>query len=248
MTHDSYPRGMHTKGSTLISIVIPTRNEPQIQDVISGIHEVMKDQTYEIIVIDKSDDDTAFRAAKAGALVEKQLGVGLGNALIQGLRRSHGEIIVTMDGDLSHDPKYLPELVEKCGAGRRLVIGSRRATGGGIVGWNIWRKAISAVGNAVGRFVAGIKVDDVTSGYRAYSRRAIEEVQLAALKSTGYAFQLEILWLLQRANSSIGVVPIVFHDRRAGASKLSRGDMLDFLLTAFRIRLQKTWASLLRTA
>jgi len=221
-----------------VSVVIPTRNEPLIETLLEQVqaelaHEV---KDYEIIVVDKSDDNTPGRASKFSARIINQTSTGLGGALREGLRASRGDHVLTMDADLSHDPSQIPALLE---ASEKfdVVIGSRRIAGGSIEGWGVWRRMVSTVGNAIGRFLAGVDVSDLTSGFRVYRRSVIEAIPLEEIGSSGYAFQMEILWHCRRRGFSVGSVPIVFRDRAAGKSKLRTRDMLDFLLTAVRLRL-----------
>jgi len=222
----------------MISILLPTRNEPLAHILVAGIRETMKDisELYEIVAVDKSDDGTYERLNETKVTVIQQKSEGLGGALLEGLRAVQGDLVITMDADLSHDPKYIPSFIEKARETFDVVIGSRRMPGGGIVGWNWRRKLVSFGGNFVGRKIAGVNISDLTSGYRLYKKEVIEEIRLDEIKSTGYSFQLEILARSINKGFKVGAVPIVFHDRRQGRSKLSKGQWLDFLLTALRIR------------
>jgi dolichol-phosphate mannosyltransferase len=225
----------------LISIVLPTRNEPAVQDLIAQLRETMKSVTddYEILAVDKSDDDTASRLRRAGVEVVAQKSRGLGGAIIEGLRAARGDSILVMDADLSHNPKFIPAFIEKYHEGFDIVIGSRRVGGGGILGWGLYRRLVSWVGNVLGRVVAGVETSDLTSGYRLYRRKAVEALDLEHLISSGYAFQLEILAAASEKGLRIGSVPIVFTDRSEGESKLSRKDIFEFLLTALRLGLRR---------
>ncbi len=223
----------------MISILLPTRNEPDIEKLIVNIHETLSRtaEQFEMVVIDKSDDDTADRAKSVGAEVFKQESKGLGGALKEGLRIARGDVVMTMDADFSHDPRYIPNFLAKIREGFDLVIGSRKIPGGGVVGWNRRRKVVSSGANLVARYIAGIKVSDLTSGYRAYRKSMIDELDLESIGSSSYAFQLEVTARAVKRGFKVGVVPIVFSDRRAGRSKLSRKDIIDFLYTAFKMRL-----------
>jgi dolichol-phosphate mannosyltransferase len=222
----------------MISILLPTRNEPDVEKLIAKIHDTVRrsDESFEIVVIDKSDDDTAERARAAGAKVIMQKSKGLGGALREGLGIAVGDAVVTMDADFSHNPRYIPEILAKMQEGFDLVIGSRKIPGGDIVGWSRNRRLVSGIANFVGRYVAGIKVSDLTSGYRAYRKTMLENLDLETIRSSSYAFQLEVTARAVKRGFRVGVVPIVFLDRRAGRSKLSRRDMIDFLYTAVKMR------------
>lgn len=222
----------------MISILIPTRNEPEIQNLVAKIREVLSqvNQPFEIVVIDKSDDDTADRARSAGATVFKQESRGLGGALKEGLRKANGEIAIAMDADFSHDPIYIPSFLAKMEEGFDLVIGSRKIPGGGVVGWNRRRRLVSSGANFVARYIGGVRVSDLTSGYRAYRKTMVDDLDTETIGSSSYAFQLEVTARAVKRGFRVGVVPIVFPDRRTGKSKLSRKDIIDFLNTALKIR------------
>ncbi len=222
----------------MISIVLPTRNEPGVGQLITAVHEVLTQshEPFEIVVIDKSDDDTPERARSAGAAIHRQTSEGLGGALKEGLRIARGDIVFAMDADFSHDPKYIPDFLNRMREGFDLVIGSRKIPGGGVVGWSRRRKLVSGGANFVAHYIAGIDVSDLTSGFRAYRATMLSELNLETIRSSSYAFQLEVTARAVKRGFKVGVVPIVFPDRRAGKSKLSRKDILDFFYTALKIR------------
>ncbi len=227
--------------SSLISFVVPTRNEPQIQDLLRSIGSVMDglDEDFEMMVVDRSDDDTPLRARKMGARVHRQLSKGLGGALKEGFNLARGSIVFTMDADLSHDPAHIPRFLEEIGRGFDIVVGSRKVEGGGVIGWGLRRKATSWGANMIGRFLAGVDVSDLTSGYRAYKADVINSLDLEGLGSSGYAFQLEVLSEALRRGFSVGVVPIVFRDRMSGESKLRVKDIVEFLKVSLRLLLRR---------
>ena len=222
----------------MISIVVPTRNEPGVGQLITAMREVLiqSHEPFEIVVIDKSDDDTPERARAAGAAIHRQTSEGLGGALKEGLRIARGDIVFAMDADFSHDPKYIPDFLNRMREGLDLVIGSRKIPGGGVVGWNRRRKLVSGGANFVAHYIAGIDVSDLTSGFRAYRATMLSDLKLETIRSSSYAFQLEVTARAVKRGFKVGVVPIVFPDRRAGKSKLSRKDIVDFFYTALKIR------------
>jgi len=222
----------------MISILLPTRNEPVAHILVAGIRETMKEisEPYEIVAVDKSDDGTYERLNEMNVTVIRQKSEGLGRALLEGLKAVQGDLVITMDADLSHDPKYIPSFIKKARDSFDVVIGSRRMPGGGVVGWSWRRKLISFGGNFVGRKIAGVNISDLTSGYRLYKTKVLEGIRLDEIKSTGYSFQLEILARSIKKGFKVEAVPIVFRDRLQGRSKLSKRQWLDFLLTALRIR------------
>ncbi len=150
---------------------------------------------------------------------------------------SNTDLIFEMDADFSHDPVDIPKFVEKIKEGYDVVIGSRLAYGGIVIGWGLWRKLVSFGGNFIGKHIAGVHVSDLTSGYRVYKASVLKSINLDEIKSKGYDFQLEILWRVIKRNSKIEVVPIVFRERQRGKSKLSKIDIINFFVTAIKIRL-----------
>ena len=222
----------------MISIVLPTWNEPGVGQLITAVHEVLTQshEPFEIVVIDKSDDDTPERARAAGAAIHRQTSEGLGGSLKEGLRIARGDVAFAMDADFSHDPKYIPDFLNRMREGFDLVIGSRKIPGGGVVGWNRRRKLVSGGANFVAHYIAGIDVSDLTSGFRAYRATMLSDLNLETIRSSSYAFQLEVTARAVKRGFKVGVVPIIFPDRRAGKSKLSRKDIVDFFYTALKIR------------
>ena len=126
-----------------------------------------------------------------------------------------------MDSDFSHDPAYLPRLLE---AAERadLVIGSRYVPGGGVADWGVMRRAISRGGSAYARLVLGVGVHDLTGGFKCFRREVLEAIDLDSIQARGYAFQVEMTYRAIQHGFSVLEVPIVFRDRQAGASKMGR--------------------------
>jgi dolichol-phosphate mannosyltransferase len=220
----------------MISIVLPTKNEPKIYELIISIKKELEkiDEPYEILVIDKSNDDTSKKAEAAGAKVFKQKSNGLGNAIKEGLMLAKGEIILVMDADFSHDPKHIPEFIEKIKE-FDIVVGSRKIPGGKVIGWGFKRKLISNIANFLAWHLAGVKVSDATSGYRAYRKIIFSKIDLNKLASKGFEFQIEILYEALRKGFRVGVVPIIFQDRSFGKSKLSKKEILNFLKLCLKL-------------
>ncbi|MCK5604998.1 polyprenol monophosphomannose synthase [Candidatus Pacearchaeota archaeon] len=222
----------------MITIILPTKNEPRVHHLVKEIRSVINriKIPYEIIAIDDSEDDTFQRLERAGAIVIKQTSKGLGGALIEGLKNAQGDFSITMDADFSHKPEYIPKLLKKCEAGFDIVIGSRREPGGKIIGWNLNRKIVSFIANFVGKHIAGVKVSDVTSGFRLYRKKVVDNLDFDKIKSKGYAFQLEVLAKAKQKGFHIGSIPIQFYNRESGISKLSKKESFSFFLTALKIR------------
>ena len=230
----------------LISIIIPTKNEPAVETLISKITEVMKplNMNYHILAVDKSDDDTQDRLRTLEIEILRQKSKGLGGAIVEGLKASRGDLVFVMDADLSHDPKFIPSFIEKSKEGLDIVVGSRRIEGGKVIGWGVYRKMVSRIANSIGRLGSGLKISDITSGYRLYRKTVIESLDFQNFKTSGYAFQIEVLSKALNMGFRIGEVPIVFYDRAKGKSKLSKKDIFEFLLTSVRLGFRRFVKSL----
>ena len=140
------------------------------------------------------------------------------------------DLVVTMDGDLSHDPTRIPALIQMARAGAGLVVGSRYIEGGAVeADWGPIRRAVSELGSRYARKMIGTGVHDCTSGYRCYSTEALNVMRFDELHSDGYAFLIEVLSQLSRAGISIAEVPITYTDRQHGASKISKRIVIEAL-------------------
>jgi len=230
----------------LISIIIPTKNEPAVETLISKITEVMKplNMNYHILAVDKSDDNTQDRLRTLEIEILRQKSKGLGGAIVEGLKASRGDLVFVMDADLSHDPKFIPSFIEKSKEGLDIVVGSRRIEGGKVIGWGVYRKMVSRIANSIGRLGSGLKISDITSGYRLYRKTVIESLDFQDFKKSGYAFQVEVLSKALNMGFRMGEVPIGFYDRAKGKSKLSKKDIFEFLLTSVRLGFRRFVKSL----
>ena len=184
-----------------------------------------------LVVDDASPDGTGVLADSLAQedprvhVLHRPRKAGLGTAYRDGfawaLARGY-DVVVEMDADLSHDARYLPSFLRAIAEGADVVVGSRGVLGGGVVGWGPVRHAISRGGSLYSRTILGARVQDMTSGFKAYNRRALEAIDAPSLRSNGYAFQIETTFRALAAGLAVVEVPIVFVDRRAGRSKLSR--------------------------
>lgn len=230
-----------------ISIIIPTYNEKDnIIKLVKKIYSVVVESKldYNIIVVDDgSPDGTADVANKLDkkynvVVINRGAKLGYGSAIVEGFRKAldfDSDYIFTMDSDLSHNPKYLLEMIPWLNK-FDVVIGSRKIVGGKIVGWNLWRHMCSWGGNIFARFVLGLKIKDVTTGYRGYNSKVIKSLDLGGIKSDGYSFLEELVYLIQKKGYSFKEVPIVFVDRKLGKSKLSKTELIKFFVTIVRLR------------
>lgn len=235
---------------TRICIVIPTYNEREsLCKLVPSLQEVFQSNRMDgwiLIVDDSSPDGTGEVAERFAseygnvAVIHRNGKLGIGSAYKEGFRMAladlQTEVIVEMDADLSHDPVYLPQIVLTATQSGGVALGSRYVEGAGIVGWSRRRRLVSWGANALARVMLGLDVRDATSGYRAYTRGALEKAGYSDAATKAYAFQEEMLHRCAREGISIEEVPIVFYERRVGKSKLTKADMLDFLKTLIRLR------------
>jgi dolichol-phosphate mannosyltransferase len=230
-----------------ILVVIPTYNEREsLPEIVLQVLAIA--DTRVLVVDDDSPDGTGRIADELGArhtgrveVLHRQGPRGLGHAYVAGIRRAlegDAQLIFQMDADLSHDPQYLPSMVAAA-ASYDLVIGSRYLNGVSVVNWPLRRLALSTAANLYIRLVTGLPVKDCTSGYRCWRREALERVHMERVHSQGYAFLVETLHTAWCTGSRITEVPIIFVERRQGASKLSSGTMLESAMMPWRMRLRR---------
>jgi dolichol-phosphate mannosyltransferase len=228
-------------------IVTPTYNEREnIAAFVASVLAAMPD-AHMMIVDDASPDgtgDIGDDLAKNGERVHvlhRAGKLGLGTAYVEafqwGLSRGY-ERFFEMDADFSHDVRYLPDFVRALDDGADVVIGSRNIPGGGVEGWGPGRHFISKGGSLYSRTILGLGVKDLTSGYKAFSRRALEGIDLGTVRSNGYSFQIEMTYRAARRGMKIQEVPIVFVDRRAGKSKMSRKIFLEAIGVVWKLRFE----------
>lgn len=223
------------------SIVIPTYNErANVLPLHADITRVLKGcWDYEIIFVDdKSPDGTAeaIREIAAGdtrvRLLERPGKLGLGSAITEGFASAQGDYWVMMDADLSHQPKFLPALLDALSVAD-IAVGSRYVEGGGVEAWPIFRRLASRVASQLGRSIVGVPTRDLTSGFAAFRRQTLEPV-LPYLNPSGFKLLLEVLAKSRR--SRVTEVPILFVDRKYGQSKFSSGEVLTYLQLCWRLR------------
>ena len=230
-----------------IWLVIPTYNESaNIEAIVESSLEVLPDSRRVLIVDDASPDGTgqiADRLAEENhdiAVLHRGRKEGIGPAYVAGFREAlagGAELVAQMDADFSHDPRDLPRLLEAA-EGADLVVGSRYVDGGGVTDWGPTRRAVSRWGSAYARAALGVGVHDLTGGFKVFRRPVLEAIDLESLASLGYAFQVETTFRAIRAGFRVVEVPIVFRDRRVGASKMSGGIILEaaWRVPAMRLR------------
>lgn len=224
-------------------VVIPTYNErATVQEVLRRARASRG--TPDVLVVDDgSPDGTADLAEEAGAslggvsVLRRDRKAGLGDAYRAGFRwgLDHGyEALVEMDADLSHDPSAIPQLTDLL-AENDLVIGSRYVPGGSVPKWGAHRRFISWAGNRYSSILLGVKIRDLTSGFRAYRSETLARIDLEAVRADGYGFQIEMAYLVAQGGGRIAETPICFTDRREGESKMSTAIALEALALVTRL-------------
>ncbi len=240
-------------------LIIPTYNEAvnlegivvaaraELSRVVAGNYRIL-------VVDDNSPDGTGAIAASLAAasddveVLHRPGKTGLGHAYLAGFDRAlraGAELVIEMDADFSHDPRYLPALLEAA-RGADLVLGSRYVRGGGVRDWGVARRLISRVGGIYARLILGVGVHDLTGGFKCIHRRVLEAIDLPSVRAEGYVFQIEVTYRAILAGFTVTEVPIVFADRTAGKSKMSARIALEAILLVPAIR--RDAASALRRA
>ena len=225
--------------------VTPTYNERDNLEALSAAVLAQPIAADYLIVDDASPDgtgavaDAIARENPRFRVLHRPGKLGLGSAYCRGFQHALDEgydAVISMDGDWSHDPSYLPALVEAA-RGADLVIGSRYVHGISVVNWDLSRLILSQFANSYARRITGMVFRDCTSGFQCLTRRALESVPLNRIRSSGYSFLIELKYRVVAAGLSGVEVPIVFTDRRSGTSKISKTEVLHSMLTPWRLRL-----------
>jgi dolichol-phosphate mannosyltransferase len=226
-------------------VVLPTYNEAEnVERLLAAVLAKLPPSARVLVVDDNSPDGTGEIADRLAAadgrlrVLHRTEKEGLGPAYIAGFREAlagGAGLVLEMDADFSHDPAYLPRLLE---ASQRadLVIGSRYVSGGGVSDWGPLRRAISRGGSAYARLVLGVEVKDLTGGFKCFRREVLEAIDLDAVDARGYAFQIEMTYRALHAGFRVIEVPIVFRDRRAGSSKMDSSIVMEAVWQVPRLR------------
>lgn len=232
-------------------VIIPTYNEiDNIDTIIKAIFAL--DLNLDILIVDDNSPDNTHgkvrEMIKADPLDRLHLIVrekkeGLGRAYIAGFKwaLAHAkrfDFIIEMDADLSHNPKYLPRFVEEI-ENYDLVIGSRYVKGGGATDWPLFRKAISYGGSFYSRMLLGVKIKDITGGFKCFRREVLEAINLDTIITSGYAFQIEMNYKATLKNFTIIEVPIIFEERVKGSSKMTKKVFIEALGKVITLRRNK---------
>jgi len=230
-----------------VMAMLPTYNEAgNIRSLIEAVLAVA--QGMEVVVVDDDSPDGTWRIVAEMAesdprihLIHRKDERGRGSAGVAGLRyavEAGAERVVEMDADWSHHPRHIPAMIEAARIAD-VVIGSRLVKGGGETGRSSFRRLITRLANTYVRLVLGLEVRDCTSGYRVFRRQALEQIDLAHMRSNGPAIVQEILMACNRVGCRFAEVPIHFEPRRAGKSSLTTKILLNGLVSVLRFRFQK---------
>jgi dolichol-phosphate mannosyltransferase len=226
-------------------VCLPTYNE---RENLERMVEALADKGVSVLVIDDNSPDGTGELADRLAARHEHVEVlhrprkeGLGPAYLAGfeyaLADPEVELVLEMDADFSHDPNDVPRLIAAA-ADADLVLGSRYVEGGSIGSWGALRRFVSAGGSWYARVLLGVGVHDLTGGFKCFHRRVLETLDLAAIDSRGYAFQIETTYRALRAGFRVVEIPITFVDREHGGSKMSRTIVLEAIWKVPLLRLR----------
>ena len=229
-------------------VVIPTYNEaPNVLNIVPQV--LAQDPRLEVLVVDDNSPDGTGRMADELAAANPRIHVlhragklGLGTAYIQGFRwaleRSY-DYVFEMDADFSHDPAHLKEFLTAI-EGADIVLGSRYLDGKvTVVNWPMGRLMLSYCANIYARWITGLRIWDLTGGFKCFRRRVLETIDLSQVRSNGYAFQIEMSVRAWRKGFKFREIPIVFVDRTEGQSKMNRAIVREAVWMVPRLRLQR---------
>jgi dolichol-phosphate mannosyltransferase len=227
------------------TVCLPTYNEREnLEKMVRalGAHDVRV-----LVTDDNSPDGTGEIADRLAAeldyvdVLHRPVKEGIGPAYIAAFRHVLGtdaELILEMDCDFSHDPADVPRLIAAAERGADLVLGSRYVAGGGTRNWGLLRRIVSWGGSFYARVILGLHVHDLTGGFKCFRRGVLEAIDLDAIDSKGYAFQIETTYRASRIGFRVEEVPIVFVDRTEGTSKMSRTIFLEAVVKVPLMRLK----------
>lgn len=233
--------------------IIPTYNEIEsLPKTLQRLRAAVPDS--DVLIADDNSPDGTGAYADEIAAVDPQVHVlhrkgkeGLGAAYIAGFRwglERDYDVLVEMDADGSHKPEQLPLLLAAAETGADLVIGSRWVPGGSVVNWPLHRKILSRGGSTYSRLMLGIGVRDITAGYRAFQRTTLEKLDLNAVESVGYGFQVDMTFRVARLGLTIQEVPVTFVEREFGASKMSGNIVFEAMANVTKWGLSARWKKL----
>lgn len=227
-------------------VIIPTFNEKDnIVKVLDAVRELNIPGLEILIIDDNSPDGTAvivkdyMKHYPQVTLMEREGKMGLGTAYIAGFQyaiEKRYDFIFEMDADLSHDPKVIPAFLQAIKEAD-LVIGSRYLTGVNVINWPLLRLFISVMASKYTRFITGMPVKDCTSGYKCFRRTVLESIPFDEVSSNGYSFQIEMNFKAWKRGFRLKEIPIIFHDRTVGLSKMSKKIIVEAMFVVWKLKI-----------
>jgi dolichol-phosphate mannosyltransferase len=226
-------------------IILPTYNE--IENLRPLVEDVLARGPYHILVVDDNSPDGTGELADLLSrehdgrvfVLHREGKEGLGRAYVAGFRwglDAGYDVLFEMDADFSHDPRHLGQFMREIRNGADLVLGSRNIKGGGTRNWSWMRNIISKGGSLYARLILLSPYRDLTSGFKAFRRDVLEALDLDNIRSNGYSFQIEVTHRAHQMGFRVRETPIIFHDRRVGASKMSSRIVAEAMLVVWKIR------------
>jgi dolichol-phosphate mannosyltransferase len=230
-------------------LCVPTYNEADnLEPLVRTLADVLDTTRDRVLVVDDGSPDGTGRVADRLASELEWVDVlhrgrkeGIGRAYLAAFPHAlatGAKLVLEMDCDFSHDPNDVPRLIGACEAGADLALGSRYVDGGGTRNWGLVRRVISRGGSLYARVLLGVRVHDLTGGFKCFRREVVEAIDLEAVHANGYAFQIEITYRALRKGFRVEEVPIVFADREVGHSKMSRAIVLEAVWKVPALRLR----------
>ncbi|MDR0419071.1 MAG: polyprenol monophosphomannose synthase [Prevotellaceae bacterium] len=229
-------------------VIIPTYNEKEnIEAICRKVFSL--GTKFDVLIIDDGSPDGTAQIVKdlqkefsdSLHIVERSGKLGLGTAYITGFKwgLDNGyDYICEMDADFSHNPKDLPRLTTACDEGADVAIGSRYVSGVNVVNWPMKRVLMSYYGSAYTRWVLGVKLHDMTAGFKCYKRKVLEAINFDKIKMKGYGFQIEMKYTALQLKFKVVEIPIIFVDRKLGSTKMSGGIFREALFGVIKLRLR----------
>jgi len=227
-------------------VILPTYKEKE--NLPTVLEKVLRQDGFDILVVDDNSPDGTAEIAREWSrkdsrvnLIEREGKLGLGTAYVAGFKwglERGDECFIEMDSDLSHNPDDLPRLREEVAQGGDLVIGSRYLRGTiSVIGWDFQRLLLSKFGNFYATSILKIPLTDITSGFRAFSKNALEQIELERIHSEGYSFQIELAYLAMRKGLRVREIPIIFTERERGVTKMTWKIVREAVRLPWKLRL-----------
>ncbi|TML94154.1 MAG: polyprenol monophosphomannose synthase [Actinobacteria bacterium] len=232
-------------------VCLPTYNE--LENLEPMLRALGEKGVRVLVIDDNSPDGTGELAERLAAeldyveVLHRERKEGLGPAYLAGFHHAlagDAELILEMDCDFSHDPADVPRLIGAVESGADLALGSRYVEGGTVRNWGLLRRIVSAGGSFYARVLLGVRVHDLTGGFKCYRRTVLEAIDLDVIHSKGYAFQIETTYRALRAGFHVVEIPITFADREVGGSKMSKGIVAEAIWKVPALRLAALRAKL----